>query len=185
VDFGQNLVPAGLSNVVAIAAGGYYSLALNANGTLTAWGDNSSGQTNIPAGLSNVVAIAAGGYHALALKANGTVVAWGSNAYGQTNVPPGLSNVVQIAAGLEDSLVLVGSAPPMQNVPLKVNGWGTNGFTVSLQTRNGRVYRLEYKNSLTSQTWSALPLQAGSGGTLPLNDPSPSALQRFYRVTQW
>jgi len=185
VDFRQNIVPTGLSNVVAIAAGGYFSLALEANGTLAAWGDNAYGQTNIPASLSNVVAIAGGGYHALALKTDGTVVAWGSNVYGQTNVPPGLSNVVQMAAGLNDSLVLVGNGPPTQKVQLKASGWGTNGFTVALPTRHGRVYRLEYKNSLTSQTWSALPLQAGSGGTLPLNDPSPSAMQRFYRVTQW
>ncbi len=185
VDFGQSIVPAGLSNVVAIAAGGYYSLALEANGTLAAWGDNTFGQTNIPAGLSNVVAIAAGGYHALALKADGTVVAWGSNAYGQTNVPPGLSKVVQVAAGLNDSLVLMGSRSPMQNVPLTASVLGTNGFTVALQTRNGRVYRLEYKNSLTSPIWSALPLQAGSGGILSLNDPSPFAMQRFYRVTRW
>jgi len=185
VDFGQNIVPAGLSNVISVAAGGYFSLALEANGTLVAWGNNTFGQTNIPAGLTNVVAIAAGGYHALALKANGTVVAWGSNVYGQTNVPPGLGNVVQIAAGLNDSLVLVGGSPPVPNVPLTASGLGTNGFTLALPTRNGRVYRLEYENSLTSLIWSALPLQAGSGSILPLNDPSPLFMQRFYRVTRW
>ena len=67
-DSGQTTVPAGLSNVVAIAAGYYHSLALKTDGTVVAWGYNGYGQTNVPAGLSNVVAIAAGGYHSLALK---------------------------------------------------------------------------------------------------------------------
>jgi len=34
----QTNVPAGLSNVVAIAAGGYHSLALKQNGTVAVWG---------------------------------------------------------------------------------------------------------------------------------------------------
>ena len=185
VDFGQNIVPAGLSNVVAIAAGGYFSLALEAKGQLVAWGDNTYGQTNVPAGLSNVVQIAAGGWHGLALKSDGTVVVWGRNVYGQTNVPTGLSNVVQIAAGLNDSLALVGSGPPMVKVPLTAAGFGTNGFAVVSPTRNGRVYRLECKNSLTNQIWSAFPLQAGLGGTMRFYDPAPSTPQRFYRVSQW
>ena len=64
---GQTTVPGGLSNVVAIAAGGYHSLALKSDGTVVGWGDNGYGQTTVPAGLSNVAAIAAGGYHSLAL----------------------------------------------------------------------------------------------------------------------
>jgi alpha-tubulin suppressor-like RCC1 family protein len=95
-------VPAGLSNVVAIAAGGsdgiYFSLATRANGTVVAWGANSSGQTTIPASLTNGIAVAAGMFHSLALKSDGKVVAWGSNSYGQTNVPAGLNNVVAISA---------------------------------------------------------------------------------------
>ena len=66
---GQTTVPAGLSNVVAIAAGDSHSLALKSDGTVVAWGYNGEGQTTVPAGLSNVVAIAAGGYHSLALLA--------------------------------------------------------------------------------------------------------------------
>ena len=37
-DSGQTNVPSGLSNVVAIAAGGYHSLALTAEGRVVAWG---------------------------------------------------------------------------------------------------------------------------------------------------
>jgi len=191
-DFGQASIPAGLSNVVAIAAGAAYSMALQANGTVLAWGDNIYGPTNVPAGLSNVVAIASGGWHALALKSNGIVAAWGAgigtNAnvdYKQTSVPTNLTNVIQIAGGLLNSLALVGTHPPLIQVPLTVTGSGTNGFTVSLPTRNGRVYRLEYLNSLTNQIWSAFPLRAGLGDTMPFTDPGPPAAQRFYRVSRW
>ncbi len=66
--YGQTPVPAGLSGVKAIAAGGGHSLALRSDGTVVAWGYNAQGQTAIPAGLSGVTAIAAGGYHSLALE---------------------------------------------------------------------------------------------------------------------
>ena len=52
-------MPAGLSNVIAIAAAASHSLALKNDGTVVGWGDNTFGQTNAPSGLSNVVAIAA------------------------------------------------------------------------------------------------------------------------------
>ena len=51
---GQTNIPNGLSNVVAIAAGGAHSLALTAEGRVVGWGNNNYGRTNIPSGLSNV-----------------------------------------------------------------------------------------------------------------------------------
>src|SRR6185295_11666866 len=57
------VVPPGLTNVVAVAAGLDHSLALQLNGTVVAWGDYGVGQTNVPPGLANVVAIAAGDWH--------------------------------------------------------------------------------------------------------------------------
>lgn len=84
----------GLTDVVAIAAGQYHSLALRSDGTVWAWGWNYYGQlgdgTTIDRttpvqvqGLTNVVAIAASSNFSLALKADGTVWAWGQNSYGQ------------------------------------------------------------------------------------------------------
>jgi uncharacterized delta-60 repeat protein len=100
---------------VAIAAGYYHSLALRADGTVVAWGDNYYGQTNVPAGLTNAVAIAAGYYHSLALRADGTVVAWGKNGSGQTTVPAGLTSAVAIAAGDYHTLALIGNSRPFLN----------------------------------------------------------------------
>jgi len=83
----------GLSTVRAIAGGGLHSLALNADGTVWAWGDGLFGQlgdgnfyTSPPgvatpvqvSGLTTVTAIAGGAYHSLALKSDGTVWAWGA-----------------------------------------------------------------------------------------------------------
>lgn len=118
----------GLSNVVAISAGGWHSAALKADGTVWAWGWNTDGQLGdgtttdhtIPAqvpGLNNIVAIEAGTYHTLALKNDGTVWAWGDNVSGQvgnnTNTDQltpvqvmGLTNVAAIAAGRFYSLAV-------------------------------------------------------------------------------
>ena len=66
--FGKTRVPAGLSGVVAIAAGDRHTVALKQDGTVVAWGKNDDGQTTVPAGLSGVVAIAAGRDHTVALR---------------------------------------------------------------------------------------------------------------------
>ena len=107
---GEARIPAGLSNVVAVSAGGRsgsgFSVALRRDGTVVAWGDNSSGQTNVPPGLSGVIAISAGTDHCLALKKDGAVIGWGSNRAGKIQVPAGLSNVVAVAAAGEHSVAL-------------------------------------------------------------------------------
>jgi hypothetical protein len=112
----------------------------------------------------------------------------GSNTnvdFGQDVVPTNLSNVLQIAAGRVHSLALVGTGPPVGQAHLMNPAWNTNGFSVSLPTRSGRVYRLEYKTALTNGNWTALPLVAGLPGTLQLNDPTAKGTTRFYRVRHW
>lgn len=104
--YGQLSVPAGLRDVVAVAAGGDFwvadsahSLALKRDGTVTGWGCNSDGQISVPEGLSDVTRVAAGRAHSLALKQDGQVEAWGCNLHGQCAVPEGLDDVIAIAAG--------------------------------------------------------------------------------------
>ena len=118
--FGESSVPAGLTNVIAVAAGGDFgsgwwpqllqgfSLALRSDGTLIAWGNNRYGQTNIT-GLTGVAKMAAGVYHGLALLTDGTVSSWGAwcdVGYPTVAVPSGLNNVIGIAAGYDHDLAL-------------------------------------------------------------------------------
>jgi alpha-tubulin suppressor-like RCC1 family protein/uncharacterized protein (DUF2345 family) len=90
-----------LTGVVAIAAGTNFSLALKADGTVWAWGNNGIGQlgnstvgtasrvpvpvqaTDATHYLAGVITIAASYQHALALKSNGVLLAWGWNSQGQ------------------------------------------------------------------------------------------------------
>jgi alpha-tubulin suppressor-like RCC1 family protein len=103
----------GLSNVVAVAAGSDFSLALKDDGTVWAWGSMPGFRALSPvpvAGLSGIVAIAAGTAHGMALKSDGTVWTLGYNFFGQLGrlapiedgkaaVVPGLAGVTAIHAG--------------------------------------------------------------------------------------
>ena len=112
--------PPQATNLVAISAGAWHSLALRADGVIAAWGADWNGQADVPAGLKDAVAIATGGYHSLALRQNGTVAAWGANDYGQSAIPPGLEGVIAIAAGAWHSLALKADG--------SVVAWGNNSL---------------------------------------------------------
>ena len=99
--------------MVAIGAGKYHSLAVKADGTVTAWGDDSQTQCDVPAGLTNAVAVAGGGAHSLALGADGTVTAWGSDWDGQCDSPIGLLPAVGIAGGSYHTVLLLQGATPV------------------------------------------------------------------------
>jgi hypothetical protein len=178
-------MPTDLTNVVAVAAGVAHAVALLGDGTVVAWGANTYGQTSVPAGLTNVVAIAAGDLHSLALQANGTLVGWGANNAGQTNVPPTLTNVVTVAAGSDHSLAQVGSGPPVVSAPIIHPTLSGSGFSLAVPSQCGRVYALEYKNSLGDANWVPLPLVAGTGANLVLLDSTAMNTQRYYRVRRW
>ncbi len=92
----------GLANVVAIGAAQSGSLALLADGTVMAWGENGAGETGdgvgsaggcecVPSprpvpGISGAVAISAGTLGGTALLANGMVLAWGFNGDGELGI---------------------------------------------------------------------------------------------------
>jgi alpha-tubulin suppressor-like RCC1 family protein len=101
VGLGGPVVPAGLTDVVAIGAGFGQQLAVRSNGTVVCWGKNMIGSPQPPADLSNVVAVSSGGVHSIALKRDGTVVGWGQNAS-----LAGLFGVVAIASGPNHSIAL-------------------------------------------------------------------------------
>jgi len=91
---------AALTGLTDVVAGADHCVALKSNGTVWAWGLNSSGQVGIGTTttpqknavqvkinsstfLTGIVLIAAGGTHSLALKSDGTVWTWGLNSSGQ------------------------------------------------------------------------------------------------------
>lgn len=115
--------PPGVTSFTAIAAGSTFSLAIDNNGKVWAWGSNTSGelgdgsntQRNSPTAVSGltgitVTAIIAGQGHSIALKSTGSLLSWGNNGFGQlgkgssgnSNIPvavSSLTNVVSIGAG--------------------------------------------------------------------------------------
>jgi alpha-tubulin suppressor-like RCC1 family protein len=201
---GQATVPDGLNDVVAIAASGLHSQALKADGTITAWGFNEVGQTDVPAGLSNVVAVAGGLEHNLALKSDGTVVGWGSNkawansecqfignpdcvreTSGQIDIPVGLSNVVAIAAGNFHSMALTTDVAWSPSVVLSNPMREGSTFSCSANTQSGRIYVLQYNDSLATTNWTSFPLVTGTGAERVFIDPTAGVSERFYRLRRW
>jgi alpha-tubulin suppressor-like RCC1 family protein len=201
--------------VVALAAGDSHALALKADGTVLAWGNNQSGELGdgtaptdhatpvIVQGLgpgSGVAKIAAGGAFSLALKANGTVLAWGNNQRGETGsgdaptdhatpvqvqgLGPG-SGVVAIAAGLADSYALKrdgsvvawgnnqkgetgsGDAPTDHAAPVAVTGTAS-----VVDIAAGWSHALALKADGTVLAWGDNALgQLGDGTTSPHGTP--------------
>ncbi|OGV44264.1 MAG: hypothetical protein A2X46_10515 [Lentisphaerae bacterium GWF2_57_35] len=137
---------AGLTGVDEVAGGGNHSIALLADNTLKAWGDNASGQLGLAdvlppiplratpysvVGINDARQVACGYNYTLVLLNNGRVMAFGNNAFNQLGFDgdvristptliPGLSNVTAISAGNAHS------AAVLDDGTVKV--WGRNGF---------------------------------------------------------
>lgn len=136
-----------LPNIIAIAAGGDFSLALDGNGVVWAWGNNAKGQLGVSSatptspgavqvnGLPFITKIAAGGAHGLALDLSGAVWGWGYNAFGQLGQPVDNTNPIifpvkqitaltvaakEISAGSAHSLALSNDG--------SVYSWGYNFY---------------------------------------------------------
>lgn len=123
------------NNWVKIFANGKSTMAIKSDGTLWAWGLNSSGQLgdgttikkNIPTQIgidNNWSDIALGFAHTLAIKNNGTLWSWGTNVEGQlgTGIPSSLIPQ-QVGTDTDWSKISSGSS---HNLLIKTNGslWG-------------------------------------------------------------
>jgi alpha-tubulin suppressor-like RCC1 family protein len=161
--------------VVAVAAGGVHSLVLCSDGTLAAWGLNSSGQLgnnsttdrNVPVLVSRtgvlsgktVIAVAAGSNHSLAVCSDGSVATWGFNSTGQLGNNSTTSSSVPVL--VNQSGVLIGktvisvAAGEAHSLALCSDGtltaWGSNGIG---ELGNG------------STTSSSVPLAVNQTGVL-------------------
>jgi alpha-tubulin suppressor-like RCC1 family protein len=133
----RKTLPIGHAGLIAVAVGEHHSLALDDNGSVWAWGDNSYGQLGTgdntgrdrPVqvhGIGQITAIAAGWNFSLALDTNTRVWAWGHNGWKQLGngtddtsnhgIPKKVRNldniddltgVTAIAAGLGHSLAVL------------------------------------------------------------------------------
>ncbi len=168
----------GLSGIVAIAAGDRSSYAIDFNGNVTAWGDNTYGQLGIGSSakralspttvmLSGITRIAAGARHALAVRTDGSLWSWGENNNGQlgdgtrnsrsipATVPGLLIGVTSIAAGDKHSLAIA-------NGRIYAWGWNQNG-QLGDSTTTDRLSPILVPNSTGVTT-----IAAGSRHTLAL-----------------
>jgi alpha-tubulin suppressor-like RCC1 family protein len=135
---------------ISTSAGGNHSLALRANGTLWAWGNNANGQigdntpvfsklspVSVVGNFTDWIQASAGSLHSLGLRANGTLWAWGANKLTTISIDGRLgdnttvdrSSPVSVVGGFSDWVQA--SAGGYHSLGVRANGtlwaWGAGG----------------------------------------------------------
>jgi alpha-tubulin suppressor-like RCC1 family protein len=158
----------------AVAAGDFHTLALKADGTLWAWGDNTSGQLgdgttisrSVPVQIDDGIgghwiAIAAGGSHSMALQSDGTLWTWGDNSSGQLGDP---------------TVVGVGGSPAFSSAPRQIvnmspptTGYNSNWIAIAA----GLDHSLALQADGTLWAWGGnFSGQLGTGDTTDQTAPT-------------
>ena len=118
----------GLTNIIDIAAGHQFSLALDSSGRVYAWGNNKNGQIGngstytffstpqLVSNIRDISSISAGYHHALALSNDGTAYGWGNAANGALGeigqdacyspVTIDIDDVEKVIAGMDNSFFI-------------------------------------------------------------------------------
>jgi alpha-tubulin suppressor-like RCC1 family protein len=153
---------AGLSNIVAVAAGSGHAMALSSSGRVFVWGSTDT-TLQPPAALAEIATIASGSNHCLALGLSGTVTAWGSNSNLQISVPAGLPPIMAIAGGRAHSLGLSRDG--------RVFSWGAMaqstvpaGLPPVVALAAGDDFSVALKNDGTVAVWGS---NTNGQGTVP------------------
>jgi alpha-tubulin suppressor-like RCC1 family protein len=180
----------GLSGVTAVAAGQHDSLALLANQTVMAWGEDESGELGdgsivrreetpvAVSGLAGVTAIAAGGEHSLALLANGSVATWGENKSGElgngssgapSDTPVLVSDLAEVkgiaAGGAHD--IVYSEPPPSITSVNPTSGPAAGGTSVKITGAN-----LEGATSVAFGATSTTHFTIDSASTITATAPA-------------
>jgi hypothetical protein len=138
------IIPSGLSNVIAIAAGDDFSLAARNDGSVVSW--NADAVVSVLPNWTNVNSVAAYHNNRLALKDDGTVI---SDVYPP---PPGLGNVIAISAGRSHSTALKSDG----TVVVWGNDGQTNfppGLTNVMAIASGDYHNIALKSDGTVVRW--------------------------------
>jgi alpha-tubulin suppressor-like RCC1 family protein len=163
----QEPLKAAIADVVSVAAGDHFSVAVKSDGSVWAWGSNSSEQIGDDAdvdwqttpvqvpGVENAVDVAAAGSTAVALLADGTLVAWGSN----TNGALGRGSFMPVEDGTPAAVTGVGGVQ-----------------AVSIGGALAQVHGLALLDDGTLMTWGGNSLAAlGQPTSTPAN-PTPASV---------
>jgi hypothetical protein len=125
------------ADIRQVAAGNNFALALDADGRVYAWGDNSSGQTTVPVGAeSGVTKVTAGHNFAYVLKEDGSVLGWGDSTNNRFNYT-GLNNIVDLVSGWFETLFIddtgaVHRRGSSTGVTFNVSGWSSGVTSVGV-----------------------------------------------------
>jgi alpha-tubulin suppressor-like RCC1 family protein len=152
-----------------VVAGSFHTMLIKTDGTLWAWGDNSSGQlgdgtttnqsspTQVETGTD--WAVVRGGYapQTVAIKSNGTLWAWGNNSGGQLGdgTTANKSSPTQVETATNWSTISAGDS---HTVAIKTDGtlwaWGSNTYG---QLGNGTTTQQFSPSQIgTATNWSAV-----------------------------
>jgi len=147
-EYGQTTLPAGITNIAAIAVGEDHSLAVLDSGSVIEWG---AYWTTAPTDLTNVVAVAAGYDQNLALRSDGTVAVWAETA-SLANIQTNLTGVKAVACGMDFNVALLTNGT--------VVAWGDDGEFGLTEVPAG----LTNVTAISAQNFHTLALQ--SNGTV-------------------
>lgn len=127
------------TNWAVISAGHAHTVALKKDGSLWAWGWNSSGQLGDGSNIdryspvrvgtgTNWSSISAGDSHTVALRTDGSIWAWGSNFFGKLGDGTSIDRYAPVRIGTDANWSAI-SAGYMHTIALKTDGslwsWGT------------------------------------------------------------
>ena len=179
--------------ITAISAGSGHSLALASDGTVYAWGNNTSGRlginstnatgtpksvvtTGTPMSGKTIVGISAGAAHSLALASDGTVYAWGNNGSGRLGNGDGTNADALVPAAIETA-----GTPMSGKTIVAISAGETHSLALAsdgtIYSWGARMYGRLGDGSTSAST--ALPVAVTTTGT-PMEGKTITAISAGY-----